>query len=83
MLGKLFPNGATKLAGKIAGTSAVVATISAAIPPVNDLAAAIQGVALALSALAGAFAGLLGVFGISRKAGAGTDYLHVRLKRQS
>lgn len=80
-LGKLFPNGATKASAKIGGMAAVVATISAAIPPVNELAAAIQGVALALSALAGAIAGVLGVFGVGRKAGSSTEYLHVKTKR--
>ena len=80
-LSKILPGGATKASVKLGGTAAVVATISAAIEPVNELAAAIQALTLALSALAGALAAVLGVFGVGRKAGAGTNYLHAKTKR--
>lgn len=80
-LGKILPGGATKASVKLGGTAAVVATIAAAIEPVNEFAAAIQGVALALSALAGAIAAVLGSFGVGRKAGSGREYLYAKDKR--
>ena len=80
-LGKLLPNGATKASAKLGVGAAVVATLSAAVPPVNELAAAIQGLALALSVLAGAIAGVLGVFGVGRKAGSSTEYQDAKTLR--